>query len=87
MANQTTAPVLGVTKAIDGMITSGVAGPLRLGRIEFVVVDGTSDLLLLGHSTMIERFGVDVEAILSLSASPDMPAASWVQFKEINKLN
>ena len=47
MANQTTAPVLGVTKAIDGMITSGVAGPLRLGRIEFVVVDGTSDLVFL----------------------------------------
>ncbi|CAN0316715.1 unnamed protein product [Scytosiphon promiscuus] len=63
MANQTIAPVLGITKSIDVMITSGAAGPLRLGGIEFVVVNGTSDLLLLGHSTMIERLGIDVEAI------------------------
>ncbi|CAN0421590.1 unnamed protein product, partial [Scytosiphon promiscuus] len=83
MANQTTAPVLGITKAIDVMITSGAAGPLRLGGIEFVVVEGTSDLLLLGHSTMIERLGIDVEAILSSSTSSNIPAASWVQFKEI----
>ena len=59
MANQTIAPVLGITMAIDVMITSGAAGPLRLGGIEFVVVNGTSDLLLLGHSTMIKRFGID----------------------------
>ena len=70
-------------KAINVMITSGAAGLLRLGGIELAVVDGTSDLLLLSHSTMIERFGVDVEAILSSSTSSDIPAASWVQFKEI----
>ena len=47
MTKQTAAPVLGVTKAINVMITSGDAGPLRLGGIEFVVVDGTSDLVFL----------------------------------------
>ena len=31
MANPTTAPVLGVTNAINVMITSGAAGPLRFG--------------------------------------------------------
>ncbi|CAN0387489.1 unnamed protein product, partial [Laminaria digitata] len=77
MADQTVAPVLGITKAIDVMITIGAAGPLRLGGIEFVVVNGISDLLLLGHSTMIERLGIDVEAILSSSTSSNIPAASW----------
>ena len=32
---------------------------------------------------MIERLGIDVQAILSSSTSSDIPAASWVQFKEI----
>lgn len=54
------------------MITSGAAGPLRLGGIEFVAVNGTSDLPL-GHSTMMERLGIDVEAILSSSTSSDIP--------------
>ena len=47
-----------------------------MGGIEFVVVDGTSDLLLLGHSTTIERSGIDVEALLSSTTSSDMLAAS-----------
>ena len=32
---------------------------------------------------MIERLGIDVQAILSSSTSSDTPAASWVQIKEI----
>ena len=65
------------------LITSVAAGPIRLGGIEFVVVNGTSDLFLLGHSTMIERLGVDVEAILSPSTSSNIPEASWTQLEEI----
>ena len=83
MANQTTAPPLGVTKAIDVMITSGAAGPLRLGGIEFVVLNRTSDLLRLVHSITIELLGVDVEATISSSSRSDMPSASWAQSKEI----
>ena len=56
-----------------------------MGGIEFVVVDGTSDLLLLGHSTLIEDPGIDAAAILSSITSSDIPAAPWVKLTEINQ--
>ena len=83
--NQTTAQELGLTMAEYVMITSGADEPLRLGGIKFVVVDGTSDLLLLGHSTLIEDPGIDAAAILSSITSSDIPAAPWVKLTEINQ--
>lgn len=56
MANETHAAAVATTLPINVIIISGMAGPLPLGRIEFVMY-----VVLLGESTMVVKLDIDVE--------------------------
>ena len=83
MADQTAAFGAGIVLALNTVVTSGAAGALRLGCIDYVMLDGVDDLLLLGKATMIERLGIDVEYILASCSESDLPTGQWVSVKEV----
>ena len=76
--------MLDTAKPIGVMVTRGAYGALRLGSIDFVVVNSTSGLLTLDHATVTLRLHIGMDGTYS-STSPTYitaAAASGLRLEE-----